>query len=59
MHQRDAVNHNKFAERNLIKFSASRGVCRRTAAVFGPAHVIFFSPCLVSIYVVQEMCVEP
>jgi hypothetical protein len=42
MHQGDAVNHNKFAERNLIKFSASRGVCSRTAALFGPAHVIFF-----------------
>jgi hypothetical protein len=29
MHNRNAVNRNKFAERNLIKFSAIRGVCRR------------------------------
>jgi hypothetical protein len=52
MHQRDAGYRNKFAERNLMMFSATWGVCRRTAALFGPVHVLFCFPCLVSMYVV-------
>ena len=52
MHQRDAVSHNTFSERNSIKFNVTQGICRRTAALFVPAHVKFCFLGLVSIYVV-------